>query len=417
MPNPDLKYAIQDALLNFERQPLAEAAGVLLNTLGYRSDKTLRVSPNTAEGFQTMFDPHKQLKADARLDEWKSVDLLFQITGEEVGAALRGQESLFVNKEADTALIQSCLFFAVELKGAAYSRKDLAGITHAVNKLFPMPVMLVFKHGNAVSLAIIARRTSRRDASRDVLEKVTLIKDIACASPHRAHIEILFDLSAQELWRAYRFTNFSELQHAWEKTLDTSELNNKFFREYRRIFEEAEAVIPATLNWSGERKRLYTQRFFNRLLFIVFLERKGWLKFNGRRDYLRALFEDYVKNDPEKRREANFHRKRLNNLFFMGLNHPSGDKRQEAAYRPILGLIGDIPFLNGGLFDEEEDDRDGPLFPDPIIATILNELVYRFVASASRNSCARSGSSLPSPRAAIRWRVRGRWGRRSSHGV
>ena len=38
-----------------------------------------------------------------------------------------------------------------------------------------------------------------RDESKDVLEKVTLIKDINILIPHRAHIEILFDLSFDEL--------------------------------------------------------------------------------------------------------------------------------------------------------------------------------------------------------------------------
>jgi type I restriction-modification system DNA methylase subunit len=155
------------------------------------------------------------------------------------------------------------------------------------------------------------------------------------------------------------FSNIEKITEAFSVEPVTKE----FFKAYRRIFEEAEGSID--LGWSDEKKRLYTQRFFNRVMFIAFLERKGWLAFNGRHDYLRALFEDYWHNDPEKRREANFHRKRLNTLFFMGLNYPSGDKR-------------DDPYLNGGLFEEEEDDKDGPLFPDSITSKILSDLVYQF---------------------------------------
>ncbi|MBM3181089.1 MAG: hypothetical protein FJZ86_12130 [Chloroflexi bacterium] len=151
-------------------------------------------------------------------------------------------------------------------------------------------------------------------------------------------------------------------------------VTKEFFKTFREIFEEVEATIER--RWSEEQKRLYTQRFFNRLLFIVFLEHKGWLTFHQRRDYLRALFDDYYNNTRDK--NANFHRSRLNTLFFMGLNHPSGDKRQKAEYKPILSLIGDVPYLNGGLFEEEEDDKDGPTFPDAIIAKVLNELVYQF---------------------------------------
>jgi type I restriction-modification system DNA methylase subunit len=187
-------------------------------------------------------------------------------------------------------------------------------------------------------------------------------------------------------------------------------VTKEFFKTFKQIFEEIETKIER--DWNEEQKRLYTQRFFNRLLFIAFLERKGWLSFGGRvglsdsevrtettgrdaaagldtvgrtptystsgvrKDYLRALFEDYYQNTRD--RNANFHRSRLNTLFFMGLNHPSGDKRSDAAYKPILSLIGDVPYLNGGLFEEEDDDKDGPTFPDALIAKVLHELVYQF---------------------------------------
>ncbi len=48
-----------------------------------------------------------------------------------------------------------------------------------LNRQFPMPVMIVFKHGASLTLSIINRRLNRRDEQRDVLEKVTLIKDIS----------------------------------------------------------------------------------------------------------------------------------------------------------------------------------------------------------------------------------------------
>jgi type I restriction-modification system DNA methylase subunit len=165
------------------------------------------------------------------------------------------------------------------------------------------------------------------------------------------------------------------IQRLHDEAFDVEKVTEAFFLIYKKIFEKAEATI--TKDWTPGQKRLYTQRFFNRLMFLAFLERKGWLTFNGRRDYLRALFEDYWRNDPEKRREANFHRKRLNTLFFMGLNYPGGDKRGETEYRPILSLIGDVPYLNGGLFEQEADDET-VFFPDEIVASILKDLIYAF---------------------------------------
>ena len=181
------------------------------------------------------------------------------------------------------------------------------------------------------------------------------------------------DQSARTFVEQIGRADFSSVEKITE-AFSVEPVTKEFFRQFREIFEEAEATIK--LKWSEEKKRLYTQRFFNRVLFITFLERKGWLTFNGRKDYLKALFADYYENTRDK--NANFHRSRLNTLFFMGLNHPSGDKRQKAEYKPILSLIGDVPYLNGGLFEEEEDDKDGPTFSDAIIAKVLNELVYQF---------------------------------------
>ena len=63
-----------------------------------------------------------------------------------------------------------------------------------------MPAMILFQHGEALTFAVIDRRLNKLDESKDVLLKATLIKDINFADPHRAHIDILSDLSMAELY-------------------------------------------------------------------------------------------------------------------------------------------------------------------------------------------------------------------------
>ena len=42
-------------------------------------------------------------------------------------------------------------------------------------------------------------------------------------------------------------------------------------------------------------------------------------------------------------------------------------------------LIGDVPYLNGGLFDEDDDDRiEGITAPDKGLDAVLNDLFARF---------------------------------------
>ena len=73
--------------------------------------------------------------------------------------------------------------------------------------------------------------------------------------------------------------------------------------------------------------------------------------------------------------DGNFHRDRLRPLFFSGLNNPNS--------RDLTGglrtVIGDVPFLNGGLFEETELDRRGGIaVPDEAIGEALTGLFDRF---------------------------------------
>ena len=123
MSSTNLKHDIQQALHACNHGPLTLSARALLETLGYRSDKRLDLSPNSAAEFQAQFDPQSRMNAaKALLPDWRSVDLLQQITEDEIGPALSAQGRLFQNRTVDDSNIQSYLFFAVDLTGAQYTR-------------------------------------------------------------------------------------------------------------------------------------------------------------------------------------------------------------------------------------------------------------------------------------------------------
>ncbi len=232
MSELEIKQRIQDSLKAFSREPVYPAALSLFRSLGYQSQKRVELNPHSPETFLNHFDQTGRINTEqAQISEWQTVDFLFQLTGDEIQASATSLSLFESDKRVNNQLIQSYLFFAIRLKKPHYSRSDLAGITRAVNRLFPMPALILFVHGGTLTLSIINRRLHKRDESKDVLEKVTLIKDIQFANPHRAHIEILSDLSLEALQSKHAFTNFVELHNAWQKTLDSSELNKRFYRE------------------------------------------------------------------------------------------------------------------------------------------------------------------------------------------
>lgn len=172
---------------------------------------------------------------------------------------------------------------------------------------------------------------------------------------------------------------WAEARPRWMEAWNIEAVTNKFYTAYKRIFEDAEQLIEGI--GDQDDLRLFTQKLFNRLLFIRFMEKKGWLTFGGRRDYLCALWEDYQ----AKRREGeDFYTSRLKLLFFSGLNN-----EQEANLMVINGggvladLIGEVPYLNGGLFDEQEDEEQNDAYPDirvpdEAIEPLVTVLFYAF---------------------------------------
>ena len=164
------------------------------------------------------------------------------------------------------------------------------------------------------------------------------------------------------------------IRAALDAAFDVEPVTKEFFGEYRRIFEETMGAVAGFGDGGDEDKRVFVQTLFNRLMFVYFLSRKGWLRFDADADYFNALWQDYRLLEGDN----NFYVSKLKPLFFAGLNNPQS--RNLMKDNPVLyGVIGDVPFLNGGLFEETElDRRDGITVPDNAIRQVLTGLFDRF---------------------------------------
>jgi adenine-specific DNA-methyltransferase len=386
MNDIESKRAIASSLNSFTAAPLAEAATALFGSLGYKSEKRFTLKPNAPATFVATFAREKPFNQDlALVADWQSVDFLFQLTDDEVRAAAGGnQQFLFESKGRWLgAEMDSYLFFAITLTKPYYSRTELSAITRAVNRLFPMPAMLLFRHGDTLTLALINRRLHKLDSSKDVLEKVTLIKDIRLVQPHRAHIEILYDLSIGALCERQpcdeEITNFVTLHRAWQKTLDIQALNKRFFIEVRNWFYWARlnSRFPAGAKKDADKRDSEALiRLLTRMIFIWFIREKHLIPDELFAEHtIGTLMRDWSADDCEKDKEGRYYKAILQNLFFATLNTPVekrkfrsarthqgknrhyGDQRffrhvglfQEKA--PVEELYRSIPFLNGGLFE------------------------------------------------------------------
>ena len=99
-------------------------------------------------------------------------------------------------------------------------------------------------------------------------------------------------------------------------------------------------------------KDWYASLMLNRLMFIYFIQRKGFLNGNG--NYLKDKLRQ-VQEESGKGHFHSFYRVFLKRLFHEGLGTPA-DQRGADFDR----LLGEIPYLNGGLFDLHELEENNP---------------------------------------------------------
>jgi len=389
MTDIERKRVIQNAISTFTDLSLSDAGLGLLSALGYQSERrTTMPSPTPLHFIDLYVAEIEKFKKRASIEDWNYVDVLFQLTKDDLNA----QGQLFTSSRIDNTIMESYLFVVVGLKKPYCPRGILARITREINKLFPMPVMVLFKHGENVSLAIIDRRLNKKDDMKDVLEKkVTLIKDIHIRSPHRAHIEILFDLSLEELAKKQNVRSFPELHKAWRATLDISALNRKFYQELSNWYFWAmdRVRFPDDVEKDAEiRNCTNLIRLITRVIFSWFIREKDLVPgklFDARQ--MSRILTGFMKEE-----NANtYYPAILQNLFFGTLNQPM-DKRGFATegdfpenqkhygvktlYRhaelfavgqaEALELFKNIPFLNGGLFDclDKENDSGKVVYVD-----------------------------------------------------
>ena len=146
-------------------------------------------------------------------------------------------------------------------------------------------------------------------------------------------------------------------------------VTDAFFKDYKAAYDDAVKLIAAGIGQADAEQ--FTQTLFNRLLFVHFVSRKGWLSFGGDTDYLNALWRDYQADA----KAGNFYTSRLTTLFFAGLNNPQSQNLSSG----VQPLIGDVPFLNGGLFEEADlDRRAANAVPDAAVAPLITGLFNRY---------------------------------------
>ena len=139
MSNEETKLKIEAALKGFSSGNLTANATRLFNALGYASEKRLAQTAYSPEEFLKSFNANVVRPLDpakALVDSWKEVHFLFQLTADEIKAGSQLGFDFGAKTKVDNSVIESYLFFALELTARDFTRTELAVITREINKIF-----------------------------------------------------------------------------------------------------------------------------------------------------------------------------------------------------------------------------------------------------------------------------------------
>lgn len=174
-----------------------------------------------------------------------------------------------------------------------------------------------------------------------------------------------------------------EVYKAQDEAFNVTRVTNKFYKEYREYFNQVQDTVVAwnkgipEFQNSDQRDKLhaFVQRLMGRLMFLYFLQRKGWL--GGDSNFLTTQYRHMIKRHSGELSEKDtyYYREVLDPLFFETLNKQRPDNWTDF---DVAGKKARIPYLNGGLFDRSRDPDGIILLPDSLFDPNVGGLLAFF---------------------------------------
>jgi hypothetical protein len=136
------------------------------------------------------------------------------------------------------------------------------------------------------------------------------------------------------------------LRRAFDSEKVTKSFYSKFAQQHQDLTTQIKGIAVSDAE-SQPQLRWYASILLNRLMFIYFMQRKGFL--DGDQDYLRNRLQK-VRELKRPGSFYEFYRDFLVPLFHEGLGADADSRVIED--QAIRELIGDIPYINGGIFSQ-----------------------------------------------------------------
>lgn len=307
------------------------------------------------------------------------------------------------------------LVFGMTLKdGINPTKTDISRLTRALNRRSSSrPVVLILKYSDKISFSAAERGQYKRAGQKgERVGRISTLKDIHFRKVHAGHERIL-----QQLKIDSSIKTFQLLYEKWRSVFDLKILNKEFYDKVAAWYSKAIAEVKFPYNYystlpenkgksDNELQEIANQiaciRMLTRIIFVWFIKHKQ----KGAHEKLISvkLFDknyiDAILNYADKY-NSTYYKAILQNLFFATFNTNIDSEQRsiskknysdhamprfryqdffKESEKSLNEAFADIPFLNGGLFENLDIDYKTRIdwFSDPDLSepgTTENKLI------------------------------------------
>lgn len=160
-----------------------------------------------------------------------------------------------------------------------------------------------------------------------------------------------------------------------KEAFSVEKLSKAFFDEYKKHYDifcdfmVSKPNIRQTI-FNGDEKgiRDFNKKLLGRIVFLYFIQKKGWLGVPAKSDWGKGDF-DFLTNLFKNTKNSDlFYSELLSKLFFDTLN----TKRKDDLIELVKGEPCRIPYLNGGLFEEDDKKHRNLIFPANLFKSLFD---------------------------------------------
>lgn len=147
----------------------------------------------------------------------------------------------------------------------------------------------------------------------------------------------------------YKDENYRELWKKWLESFSVEKVTEEFFEDYQNVFFDLREQIKDQEIPQREAHE-FTLQLLNRIMFTHFISKKKWLKYPN---FMKWYWDEYKKLG--KFGSDEFYEKWLKELFFKAFNNRQD--QIEGLPEEVKEVLLGFPYLNGGLFTENKNDK------------------------------------------------------------